>query len=1061
MRRALGLALGLVACVCVQGASVWVEGEAADVKKTKPHPWWYDRVKTDVLSGGAWLSHFSDSGPGEATFQVKVPAKGDYVFWLRANPTKSKLDYLVDEGKWTPVDFQNDVRGQMNIAVDNKPDLRFIAWVKVGTLALDAGAHVFRFRFHSDAQNHGAIDCFCLSDDGFVPSGTTKPGGTVSATRDAPPEDAIWIEGESCRDTNMKGHSWYDSVKKDVLSGGRWLSHFDGKTEGRAAFAFESLKTDDYVFWLRANPLRSGLDWRLDGGDWQTVDFAGDVRGRMNIASDNKPDMRYIAWVKAGKVRLAKGEHRIEFRSNNGKLHNHAAIDCFVFTRIPFVPSGKNRPSIAAAAKPDDWFVVSFDDDALSPDSVIDMSRLVEAPAGQHGFLQADGDSLRFAKSDRPVKFWGVNANLDPRATPEKMTQRARWLRKYGINQVRQHTVIGAMGLLRPDGTLDPKAFDRYDRWFAALKEQGIYTIWSVVYPHHGAFLRPEDALPKAKFDELDRSDKGRDGSKVPIVSNDYINMDRDIQDIVLRYFTVLLNHRNPYTGLAYKDDPALAVVEFQNESNLFFHTLNDLRGKAGEHPYYSRLLRRGFFAFVKGKYGTREAVAKAWGGKWDRDDKWDQGELGLMAAYQWGTEGPAYEFKGQFRRCGDYIAFLEQVQRAYYQHREKELRQLGFRGVTVTTAWFGVGGSNLANLYCDSVAGMIDRHNYCGGGAGGHRIAEGKVSNMTHLDQPGRGLFSIGFTQVAGKPFGVSEWSMTPPAPFKAEAAPLMAFYGMGLQGWDSSSHFSCGAARMEGGWPGLGKYVSQTPHYMGQFPALALAVYRGDIEEGKIVASRKATARERHAGRDVLGGAVVAENKDYKELAANLATPPELFGIGCIVVGFDNAPPAVDPAPFWDKEKKLLTSTTGQLRWDYGRRLVLVGAPRTQAVIGFASGRRIRLPQVQVETKTPFVSLIFTALDDRPVGESSHILVTAMARDKQTGTQYNADWSKLETIGGPPLLMEPVQATIKLRGPKPAQIRPLDVYGVPRPETVAVQDDGSFAIDGTYKTYYYEIRR
>ncbi|MBT3292050.1 MAG: hypothetical protein HN380_32200, partial [Victivallales bacterium] len=346
--RSLIALLSLILCTHVQATSVWVEGEAANTKTTKPHPWWYDKVKTDVLSGGAWLSHFTDTGPGEATFQVRVPAKGNYVFWLRANPVKSMLNYRIDEGKWTAVDFQGDVRGQMNIAADNKPDLRFIAWVKVGNLALDPGVHVFGFRFAGGVDDHGAIDCFCLSDDGFVPSGASKPGGSAAATQPAPAKDAIWIEGESSTDTNMKGHNWYDSVKKDVLSGGRWLSHLNGKTVGRAAYTFQALVADDYVFWLRANPLRSGLDWRLDSGEWQTVDFVSDTRGRMNIASDNKPDVRYIAWVKPGTVTLGKGKHRIEFRSNNAKLHNHAAIDCFVFTRIPFVPSGKDRPSIAA-----------------------------------------------------------------------------------------------------------------------------------------------------------------------------------------------------------------------------------------------------------------------------------------------------------------------------------------------------------------------------------------------------------------------------------------------------------------------------------------------------------------------------------------------------------------------------------------------------------------------------------------------------------------------------------------------------------------------------------------
>ena len=82
-------------------------------------------------------------------------------------------------------------------------------------------------------------------------------------------------------------------------------------------------------------------------------------------------------------------------------------------------------------------------------------------------------------------------------------------------------------------------------------------------------------------------------------------------------------------------------------------------------------------------------------------------------------------------------------------------------------------------------------------------------------------------------------------------------------------------------------------------------------------------------------------------------------------------------------------------------------------------------------------------------------------MARDKQTGTQYNADFSQLVKIGGPPLLMEPVQATIMLKGSRPSSVRPCDFYGVPRAEQIEIFSDGSFKIDGRSRTYYYEVRR
>jgi hypothetical protein len=75
--------------------------------------------------------------------------------------------------------------------------------------------------------------------------------------------------------------------------------------------------------------------------------------------------------------------------------------------------------------------------------------------------------------------------------------------------------------------------------------------------------------------------------------------------------------------------------------------------------------------------------------------------------------------------------------------------------------------------------------------------------------------------------------------------------------------------------------------------------------------------------------------------------------------------------------------------------------------------------------------------------------------------GSAFNDDWSQLLAEGGPPLLMEPVQATIRLAGAPPRQVRPLDLYGVPQEYSIDVAADGSFVIDGTFRTYYYEIIR
>ena len=109
----------------------------------------------------------------------------------------------------------------------------------------------------------------------------------------------------------------------------------------------------------------------------------------------------------------------------------------------------------------------------------------------------------------------------------------------------------------------------------------------------------------------------------------------------------------------------------------------------------------------------------------------------------------------------------------------------------------------------------------------------------------------------------------------------------------------------------------------------------------------------------------------------------------------------------------------------------------------------------------KTPFVSTIFTPLDDAPLAESKHILITALAQDKQAGARYSADGTRLESAGTAPLLLEPVQATIKFTGAKPASVTPCDHYGVPLAKQVPVAADGSFTIEGTWRAYYYEVKR
>lgn len=283
-----------------------------------------------------------------------------------------------------------------------------------------------------------------------------------------------------------------------------------------------------------------------------------------------------------------------------------------------------------------------------------------------------------------------------------------------------------------------------------------------------------------------------------------------------------------------------------------------------------------------------------------------------------------------------------------------------------------------------------------------------------------------------------------------------------MGLQGWDASYHFLNSRAYPGDGWPGLSSYVTDTPHYIGQFPALFFALAHRHVQEAPLAAGRHLKIDDLYSGSDPLRQDFTGGGHDVKTVQGPLVTPVEALAIGRVTVSFDGGKnTAVDFGKYWDKSAKVVRSMTGELAWDYGRQLVTLGGPKTQAIIGRAAGQAIELPGVSAKVTTPFVSILFTPLDDAPLADSGHILITAMVRDMQTNTKYSEDGKQLLTIGGPPLLMEPVQATLKFQGTVPRTVKVVDVYGVPTETTVPVGKDGSFTIGGEYQTYYYEVKR
>ncbi len=184
---------------------IWIEGEAPATQQMHRHPWWYDQVKKDQFSGGDFISNFNQDKAGQADYRFTAENAGDFDFWVHANPLSAKLSYSLNGGPLTPIDLTYEKRGETNVAADDKTDLRFIAWSKVGTAKLKQGENTVRFRMDSENSNNGYLDCFVFSDESFIPKGVTKPDAMAGEMERIGAENQSWFAFDPKPDAHPPG----------------------------------------------------------------------------------------------------------------------------------------------------------------------------------------------------------------------------------------------------------------------------------------------------------------------------------------------------------------------------------------------------------------------------------------------------------------------------------------------------------------------------------------------------------------------------------------------------------------------------------------------------------------------------------------------------------------------------------------------------------------------------------------------------------------------------------------------------------------------------------------
>jgi hypothetical protein len=243
-----------------------------------------------------------------------------------------------------------------------------------------------------------------------------------------------------------------------------------------------------------------------------------------------------------------------------------------------------------------DMFPFTLPWDDASP-TVISLAHLNEKPAGKAGFVKIKDGHL-FA-GDKRFRIFGVNvcfgANFPTHEAAEKVAAR---MAKFGINCVRFHhmDMFSAPGGIFAKGgkTLDTERLDRLDYFIAKLKEHGIYSDLNL----HVSRTHPD--RPKSEKKANPDYDKGVDNFSAPMIA-----FQKD-------YARDLLTHVNPYTGNRYADEPAVALIEINNENALGFQWW---AGEMDNLPTpYAAELDALWGKWIAAKYSDDTRARKFWG---------------------------------------------------------------------------------------------------------------------------------------------------------------------------------------------------------------------------------------------------------------------------------------------------------------------------------------------------------------------------------------------------------------------------------------------------------------
>ena len=697
--------------------------------------------------------------------------------------------------------------------------------------------------------------------------------------------------------------------------------------------------------------------------------------------------------------------------------NNHGSLDCFVLSDEPFRPRGLLKPGQADVSEKG-WFAFDPKPDPYRPSSGIDLRFLNEKTAGDGGFIKAKGSQFVHQKTGESVRFWAVNGPSGK--TRDELRAEAKMLAKHGVNLVRIHH-----GYFDPEGNVDPDAIRHAFDIVETMKAEGIYSHFSIYFP---LWLTPKPDNPVLK---------GYDGKTHPFAA---LYFNKDLRNQYRSWWTALLTTPSPTTGKRLIDEPAVMGIEMINEDSYFFWTFND----KGIPDTQLRIVETEFAKWANRDYGSLDAAFKAWGSARLPRDNPAEGRIAFR---------PLWNIANERTPRDHYTAkFLLYSQMGFYSDTRDFLNESGFRGLITASNWATASPAVLGPLekYSYTIGDFIDRHGYFSCRSRGDSAEWSIRDGQTYADrsalrfdpeEPGKPRSFVHPSMdpsYNGKPSMISETTWNRPNRYRTEAPLFFAAYGA-LQDSDAIVHFALDGAS----WsvkPGyfMQPWTLMAPSQMGQFPAAAMIYRKGLIAPGAMIAQVQLSTDDLLQ----LRGTPLPQDAAFDELRAKDLPPGVAISAGHVIdplihfagrtnVNFDGPGKSrvESLAATIDRKRQIVTSTTGELRLDYGKGLLTINAPAAQGLSGsLRDAGTAKLKDIAITSNLDLGHIIAVSLDGLPLSTSRKILLQAMTEEKPTGFQTEpapGGERRIVSIGRDPWLVREISGVVSFNRPDASKLK------------------------------------